>query len=518
MSSGQSAQGQETAAEIIVTTDSDVSNGETSSVAGLVANPGDDGISLREAIEATNNDPGSYYVRFDGVLSGATISVVPPALPPLFGGGVTIDGDVDGDGDPDVTIEGDGENANLGFHVSSGGNTLHALMLEGFTGAGVLLRPEVTPAGLPTRFEGNTVDGLIMKAIGGIGIDVESVLCTPEYSPACPSYFMWANTALTNNYIEASHAGIKFWISGTGDRVEGATVTGNVIRVAGEIADTGIALQPGGDSDDVVISDVLIAHNTVEGEVIGIDVAAGTGRSQHSSTERIRVVDNRIHLVKQSPNYCCVGIQVQVGSDDPSFAIGPPIRYLDDNSVRDVLVRANSISGTLEAGVSVAAGIGGGGRRNRIGDVRIVHNHIRTSKATIGISVATGDGNPYRDRYAADNRINEVVVKANDVEISEGRFQGDAGGGVGASGIALVGGHKYGRDNVLRNIQVTRNSINSPYVGIRVIGGLGPTARRNRVICVPLTGNRIRHALERVSIRSNVDGATRNKARVACPD
>ncbi|MGA3205840.1 MAG: hypothetical protein ABSF12_25380, partial [Bryobacteraceae bacterium] len=35
-------------------------NGDTSSVAALVANPGPDGISIQEAIMATNNDPGTW--------------------------------------------------------------------------------------------------------------------------------------------------------------------------------------------------------------------------------------------------------------------------------------------------------------------------------------------------------------------------------------------------------------------------------------------------------------------------
>src|ERR1700689_219047 len=44
---------------VITVTNSTVAiNGDTSSVAALVANPGADGISIQEAIMATNNDPG----------------------------------------------------------------------------------------------------------------------------------------------------------------------------------------------------------------------------------------------------------------------------------------------------------------------------------------------------------------------------------------------------------------------------------------------------------------------------
>src|SRR5205809_828557 len=50
-------------------------NGDTSSVKALVANPGADGISLQEAIMATNNDPGTWVIQFAPVLKGSTIVV-----------------------------------------------------------------------------------------------------------------------------------------------------------------------------------------------------------------------------------------------------------------------------------------------------------------------------------------------------------------------------------------------------------------------------------------------------------
>src|SRR5438132_7624831 len=77
------------ASDIVVTTVSDATNGDTSSVAALLANPGPDGVSLREAISATNNAPGAYTIRFAPSLKGGTITL-DAQLPPLLGGGVTI--------------------------------------------------------------------------------------------------------------------------------------------------------------------------------------------------------------------------------------------------------------------------------------------------------------------------------------------------------------------------------------------------------------------------------------------
>ena len=48
---------------ITITTASDAVDGDVSSVPALLSNPGPDGLSLREALEVTNSDPGIYTIR-----------------------------------------------------------------------------------------------------------------------------------------------------------------------------------------------------------------------------------------------------------------------------------------------------------------------------------------------------------------------------------------------------------------------------------------------------------------------
>src|SRR5262245_43672579 len=48
----------------------DVVNGTTTSIAGLIADPGPDGISLREALEAANNTAGADGITFRAGLNG----------------------------------------------------------------------------------------------------------------------------------------------------------------------------------------------------------------------------------------------------------------------------------------------------------------------------------------------------------------------------------------------------------------------------------------------------------------
>jgi hypothetical protein len=515
-----------TADEIIITNASDDSDGDVSSVDALLANPGPDGISLREALEATDNDPGSYSIRFDGALAGSTITLN-SALPPLTGGGVTVEGDIDGDGLPDVTLRPPVEGS-VGFQISSSGNRLHALSLTGFV-VGVLLQPYwpyklPDPGEFPNHkvFSDNSVSGLVMQGIGKFGIyaaSVASPTCgAPETHP-CRSYNTWANTTITANTIESSTGGIDFGLTNTGDRVEGAAVTDNTIRIVGKPIGPGIGLEVGGDSTAARISDVLIARNSIEGGAgIGIDVAAGVERAQAGTVEGVRVLGNRLHLVSpQFPRFCCQGIVVQAGSDSPSFAKVPPVRYLDDNLVRNVVVRGNSVTGHLAYwAASVQAGIGGGGRHNRVHNIRIKGNVLRSSMPTFGVYVWTSNGMPYKKRYATDNRISGIWINANQISIGTGPGFKNAGGGTGASGVALLGGGIFSRSNVVRDARIAKNRIKTAYVGIKLIGGLGPTARGNRVTCVQLAGNRVIGTPKALSVRSNVRDASGNRASLGC--
>lgn len=72
------------AADLTVTTTADVVNGDVSSPAALVASPGPDGISLREAIMAANAAPGPHTITLSAGLAGQTIALawwLPPHHP-----------------------------------------------------------------------------------------------------------------------------------------------------------------------------------------------------------------------------------------------------------------------------------------------------------------------------------------------------------------------------------------------------------------------------------------------------
>jgi len=489
------------ATDIVVTTNSDATNGDVATAAGLIANPGPDGVSLREALEATNNDPGTYTIGFAPALAGKTITLVPD-LPPLTGGGVTVEGDIDGNGKPDVTLRPSKSlKKSFGFTISSSGNRLHALMLRGFV-IGVFLQPDKRVPSHRT-YEDNVVSGLVMQAIGTDAIkqsEAHGFTCgLPAKARPCPTYNVWANTVLTGNTIEADQSGIRFGLYNSfGDRVEGLTVTGNTIRIgAGANADSvdvGISVQQGGNSTRTLISDVLIARNSIEGvHGGGISVGPGAQRASANTMQGVQILDNRIHLVRRGSAVADGGIIVGVGSDQPYLILPSvrPVRYPDGNVLRNVQVRGNSISGALAAGVDVQAGIGAGGSRNRIENVRIERNVIRSSIVARGVWVWMGSGSPYKNRYATGNRITGVTIDGNRVTIGSTDPGFDPLDFQTLGGIVLLGGGTFGRGGVVRDVKITKNRIATAQFGIRLVGGSSRSARRNSVTCVRVAGNRI---------------------------
>lgn len=466
----------------MVATTSDTVNGDVSTVQRLIADPGPDGISLREAIQATNNDPGQYTIRFASALAGATIPVESSPLPPLTGGGVMVEGDIDGDGKPDVTLRPGprfpaGEAG--GFQISSSGNRLHAVTVERFT-IGVDIRPLGQPLPSHRTFANNEVSGLVISGVrNGVRLTFYSLGCDP-----CPTYNRWTNTTITGNTIVARQSGIHVPVFGSiGDRVEGLAVTDNAIRLGTRARPTmggpAIQVDQSGHATQSRISDVLIARNSIEAVNPdgAIFVAAGLQRGNANTIEGVRILENRVHLMKVGVCFNCYAIVVDAGSDRGAF--NSP-GYPDDNVVRNVLVAGNSMSGVLAAGVRIQAGVDGGGSRNRIENVRVERNMIRSTALGKGVYLWVGQigGRAFDGKPVLGNRITAVTIDANRVTTGKKGPTPDTDYRT-AGGIVLLGGANFGRGGVIRDVRITKNRITTSQAGVRLIGGLGSTARGN---------------------------------------
>lgn len=199
---------------ITVTTSSNVFDAEAMSVPELLANPGPDGISYREALELTNRDPGVYTIRFADHLVGATIDL-DGWHTRLLGGNVIINGDITGDGRPDITIDG-GPLGICPFVIASSGNTLHALTIQNFR-TGVYFNPG---SFTNTTFANNVVSNLQMRDIDETGI-LLGLGGGDTTKPASIAGNRWVNTLIIGNTIEAGRGGINFLLHfSAGNRIE----------------------------------------------------------------------------------------------------------------------------------------------------------------------------------------------------------------------------------------------------------------------------------------------------------
>ena len=174
-------------AAVVVSTAADVLSptADTSSIAGLIANDGGDGISLREAIAAADNTAGEDAITFDeNVFTGGDNSVIRLVQGQLeisdsldidgtSVGGVLITGDANGD---DATLSGTqitDVSANaigdltdnsrvLNFSSSTGdlslaGLTITGGQVRGTDGAGILFQSSGTLGLINSDVSGNYI-------------------------------------------------------------------------------------------------------------------------------------------------------------------------------------------------------------------------------------------------------------------------------------------------------------------------------------------------------------------------
>ena len=144
----------------------------------------------------------------------------------------------------------------------------------------------------------------------------------------------------------------------------------------------------------------------------------------------------------------------------------------------------------------------------------IEENIVRSTHAALGSGAILSNGSSYShlDRYAEDNRITGVTIRANEFTIEGPPDANVCDETTLASAIALLGGGESGRGNVIRDVSIDGNLIETAHVGIAVLGGMWPTATDNVVDDVHIGANRITTAAEPVFVSSNCLGASGNLA------
>ena len=355
------------AVTVTVTTDSDAANGDTSSISALIANPGTDGVSLREAILAANNTTGSKVIKFAPALKGSTIAIGGPAstggpapnfLPQLLSGNASIIGDIDGDGLPDITLDGrlsNGDSLGWGITIWSSDNRVTGLRFLNFGGA-ILLSPGGDwPGPAKTLTDDQALGNSI---VGNSGIYVGPLGLIGPANPVPISNLTWDQLVIAGNDIDQAPNGI-FLYAGTAS------------------------------SHDNLISNVTIAANWIEG------TAGGGG------------ID---------------GIAVLAADGNSEFQRVPgPVLFADHNQLQNVTIERNHIDTMMKDGISVVAG-NEGNSDNVVSDVHILNNQIRVLGPNLGPAngagitlVANSESMDSGGRTASGNILRRVEVRGNKI-------------------------------------------------------------------------------------------------------
>ena len=295
-------------AAITVTNSTDLvsPSADASSITALIANDGGDGISLREAITASNNTNGDDSITFDGsVFTGGANSLIrltqgeleitdTLAIDASAAIGVTITGDADGD---DVTLPGTfitDVAASFGS-VAGGANDLlddNSRVLNFSSVFGDLTLNDLTVTGGRTTADNQSL---------GIGLGIETV-----HSGGGIRFFSSRNLTLT-----------------------GSTVSGN--------STSGIFARGGG---IYATGDVSLTSSTVSGN-------STTGRSAHGGG--ILAYDGDVSLTSS---------MVSGNSTSGRYADGGGINATYDVSLTNSTVSGNSTSGlTADGGGIFAFGV-----------------------------------------------------------------------------------------------------------------------------------------------------------------
>jgi trimeric autotransporter adhesin len=446
---------------VVVTTDADTADGDTSSLYALMQNRGADGqVSLREAIIAANNTAngsgGADRIHFGIAGTGVHTINVAAALPSITGA-VVIDASTDDSfaangSRPAVVLDGNNLAADgLTLGSTADGSTIRGLVIRDFAGSGILIQTNsnnnTIVGNYIGRFSASGTDAGAAEANGDSGIEVNGTNTTIGGSNASDRNVISGNegegislttnssgSVVQNNYIGTT-------ASGTADL--GNTNVGIRITSASNLVSNNLI--SGNDSTGLFINGNL---NVVEGNVIGLD-ATGTADLGNSGLGiSMRGTDNRVggstiaqrNLISGNDTG---GIFIAFGGDRSSI-VGNWI---------GVSASGNTAIANLGAGVATTVGSVTG---VRVGGTGIGEGNL--------ISGNTGDG---VRMTGSSNQVagNTIGMAAN------GSALGNGGGGISVtsgSGLALLANlisSNAGLGIDLGGDGLTANDINDADVG-----------------------------------------------------
>jgi len=341
---------------LTVTTTADIVNGDVFSPAALEANPGPDGISLREAIMASNATPGPHAITFAPVLDGRIISPSTP-LPAIVQDNTTLLGLTTANGQPGVTLS-----------ASQLSGCCNVLLLVEASGV------QISHIGI-TGLQGS-----------GVGIQV---------SPGQPGGELHLNdVSIEQNVLNnADQPGYGITIGPTGPHVPTGATLDN-ITIAGNVIS--------GFLHDGINVGLLCNQCSLKGLVVEDNTFSGNTASGEPSLELdTSFAGNSIlgtQIVRNTFTGNWVGVSLNGGG---GFATGPNGSVeATGNSISSTVISQNSFIGNSQ-GIALSGGVSTNATNNNVSDTEISNNVFADNNPYGAIALYGGGG--------SDVSVNQVV-------------------------------------------------------------------------------------------------------------
>ena len=179
------------------------------------------------------------------------------------------------------------------------------------------------------------------------------------------------------------------------------------------------------------------------------------------------------------------GISI-VGGDAASDDMNPPvlpIQYSENNTISNVGILSNTIQISLSGAAAVGSAPFGinvqesccGNRNNTLSGLSILGNTI-SGTLNVGMMLNSGSSGGYYSRTTTADVLSNVLVQANTIQMTPTVYNGcncyPGTMGITFGGIQVwTGSEEPG--NSVNGLSILNNEVDTPFVGISVIGGLG---------------------------------------------
>ncbi len=418
-----------TTGDLTVTNSNTTTNGDTSSVAALVASNGGDGISLHEAITAANNTTNTDTINFSITGGGPHVIAVSGTLLPTITDSIIIDGSTEPDyavGAPVVFVDGQSTGSSAdGLVISADNSTIRGLIISGFGDTGIVVTgdnntivgnfigPDETGTALPglhNEEHGIWINGGDNNIVGGTAVADRNIISGNDLNG------INIDSNATGNIIRGNYIGTdKNGTADLGNSDHGISISGGAATttVGGTAAGAGNVIS-GNNNSGIEFNGAGAAGNTIHGNIIGLDV---------NGTADLGNTDDGILIV--SSNNVTVGGTTAAGRN-----------VISGNDTRGVYVNGgdgNTIQGNY-------IGTDQGGMIDRGNTSHGVYVDNTATNTTIG-GTASGTGNVISGNNASGIQFNAAGATGNVVKgnIIGADFNGTAALGNSADGVEIIG-------------------------------------------------------------------------------